>query len=1144
MLVDPTAGIIYDLKTNENTKLMRLGNEGRSTATTIISFAILQSLHDNGIPPHMQKVLSFTDNRQDASLQAGHFNDFITLSRIRSAIYQALLSAPGNQLTIDNIAASVFQQLGLQETEYARNPSPDPSWPDTENEKALKDYLLIRIIYDLKRGWRYNTPNLEQCGLLDINYEKLEAFASADHFWNEMTLLKDFSPAQRAFFIMHILNYFRTSYAFDYYRLDEGNLEELEGRLKNRLDTNKTWSLDQNEEIDSPAYLVTQRPGRTRKKIYTASVGPRSYLGKFIRKQFRDNNLEQLHGEELTVFIEKLLEILYRGNYLSRTRIEGEVTTTGYRLRMDKVIWKAGNGTVRPDELRLTTYRKIEVLPNEFFKRLYQIDYKLYHKTLTGREHTGQIKTEDRKERENDFREGEISALFCSPTMELGINIASLNVVHMRNVPPNPANYAQRSGRAGRSGQAALVFTYCSYFSPHDRNYFNNSGQMVSGTVVPPRLDLVNEELIYSHLNAFILMELGLSALHNSVRDIIDLDIITLPIKENIKLYIAEQLNQLKVNIIPDFKKTIKDIYPSISSSWWFSDEWLEQKYQKFFANLDSAFGRWRNLYRHAQQLIENAKIVLMDPKITATNPLRTDALRQQRIGMRQRDLLLNELADTDKNNSEFYVFRYLASEGFLPGYNFTRLPMRAYLGMREKGEFISRSRFLALNEFGPKNVIYHDGSKFRIERMNITDAEMRLHSMKVSNSTGYIFLDDEGKGVNNDPFTNTPLRGDTEVRMASNLLELSEAQGYPQERISCEEEERSRQGYEIEKFFSIPKGMDSVRKITLSSDGTPLINMYFGPAARLVEINKKWRISKEDEGFAIGKATGIWKQKKEMENPNPSDPASKVQLYTWDTADIIYIQPVEALDLPYEGVITLTYALKRAIERLFQIEENEIDAWIMGKKESSNILIFEAAEGSLGILSQIIENTNLLRKVFTEAYKVCHFDPATRTDTKPGEPKASYDNLLSYYNQPMHDVIDRHSVKGALELLMICTPDSSSTAGNTDEQFRYLLDKLDKSSSTEEKFVRYLYNNGIRLPDKTQVNIPGYYVNADFVYTENQALIFCDGSVHDVDSVQEDDRHKRQLLRDAGYDVIEWHYTEPIEKLVERRKDIFRKVR
>ena len=55
--------------------------------------------------------------------------------------------------------------------------------------------------------------------------------------------------------------------------------------------------------------------------------------------------------------------------------------------------------------------------------------------------------------------------------------------------------------------------------------------------------------------------------------------------------------------------------------------------------------------------------------------------------------------------------------------------------------------------------------------------------------------------------------------------------------------------------------------------------------------------------------------------------------------------------------------------------------------------------------------------------------------------------------------------------------------------------------------------------------------------------LIFCDGSVHDEETVQQEDRHKRDLLRDAGYDVIEWHYSEPLETLVTRRKDVFRKV-
>jgi len=45
-----------------------------------------------------------------------------------------------------------------------------------------------------------------------------------------------------------------------------------------------------------------------------------------------------------------------------------------------------------------------------------------------------------------------LPALFCSPTMELGVDISALDAVYMRNVPPTPANYAQRSGRAGVAG--------------------------------------------------------------------------------------------------------------------------------------------------------------------------------------------------------------------------------------------------------------------------------------------------------------------------------------------------------------------------------------------------------------------------------------------------------------------------------------------------------------------------------------------------------------------------------------------------------------------------------------------------------------------------------------------------------------------
>ena len=60
----------------------------------------------------------------------------------------------------------------------------------------------------------------------------------------------------------------------------------------------------------------------------------------------------------------------------------------------------------------------------------------------------------------------------------------------------------------------------------------------------------------------------------------------------------------------------------------------------------------------------------------------------------------------------------------------------------------------------------------------------------------------------------------------------------------------------------------------------------------------------------------------------------------------------------------------------------------------------------------------------------------------------------------------------------------------------------------------------------------------------DNPVIIFVDGSVHDRPDVQADDLKKRSLLIESGYDVVVWHYSERLEDLMKRRKDIFTKVK
>lgn len=1153
LLIDFTAGVVYDQKTNENTKLMRLGNEGRSTATTITSFNIIKALNLNDIPAPNQKLLSFTDNRQDASLQAGHFNDFLMVGRLRSALYHALKDAPNNELDIDNISEHVFKKINLKESEYARNPSIDPEWPDVSNVKALKDYLQLRLLYDLKRGWRYNTPNLEQCALLNIDYFRLDEIVADDKLFAQLNIFDSITPQQRKEYIVQILNFFRTSYAFEYYKITDKK-EETEESLKNKLHDEKLWSLDLNEKIETPYFLTTKPAGKTNYDVFVASIGHLSYLGRYIKRLYKKHGLEEIKGELLNEYIEQVCYVLEKRTLLTSKTVRGRtskgpVEVKGYRLNIDIVRWKLGDGiNVLNDDVRVASFRELQSTPNTFFKKFYQQQFSQFERQLEGKEHTGQLTNEQRIKREDDFRKGSIATLFCSPTMELGIDIRELNVVHMRNVPPNPANYAQRSGRAGRSGQAALVFTYCSNGSPHDRSYFADNAKMVAGVVSPPKIDLSNKELIATHFNAFLLMKLGLSSMSTSVQDVLQVDRMPeIPFKSDIKAYIIDQLQQFATSWTYEFLQTLEKSTPVHNTSW-FTSDWLAQLANGWLIRFDSAFDRWRMLYRNANDLIIKSRAIVDDPTIKSDNPKKRRARRDEAIGLRQKSLLINDSNRSFGNDSEFYLFRYLAAEGFLPGYNFTRLPIRTFLGRRDKdqGEFISRPRFVALKEFGPNNLIYHNGGKFRIHKMQLPLAEVMTETMKVSLETGYAFLNEAAQVANNDPITHTELNGQKKVALHHSVLALSESDARPQERISCEEEERTSLGFEIDQYFAFSGTIDQTKQLSILNNSEPLLNLIYDQSASLIQLNKKWKVSKSEEnpGFAIGRASGRWLKAEEINNPDPDDAPTYVQLYTTDTADILYLQPVRELGLSESGVITLAYAIKRGIEREFQIEEGEIGVWILGPSESRNILIYESSEGSLGVLSQLML-PKILRQVFEHAYEICHFDLSTRLDNRPDMPRASYDDLLSYYNQRHHELIDRFAVKEALEMLLNAQLEGRQNDKTYSEQYHFLLKQVDINSSTERKLLHYLYNNGLALPDRAQMDIPGIYTNVDFVYKTNSGytLVFCDGSVHDKEEVKAKDKEKRQACIDAGHDVIEWHYTEPLESLVQRRKDIFSKI-
>ena len=367
----------------------------------------------------------------------------------------------------------------------------------------------------------------------------------------------------------------------------------------------------------------------------------------------------------------------------------------------------------------------------------------------------------------------------------------------------------------------------------------------------------------------------------------------------------------------------------------------------------------------------------------------------------------------------------------------------------------------------------------------------------------------------------------------------MSESRAEQIDRISCEEEERVSRGFELRTYFSVDGGqLERVCKATARTSENSLLNLRYIPAARLVHVNYKWR-SQKSEGFPMGMVSGDWRSSIPAEGSNITEQFRLVKIWTSNLADALYIEPVQPLGLKPDGVITLQHALKRAIESVFQVEPSEIGVVTIGDPESPNILLYEAAEGSLGILSQFVEDIAVFHNVVQQAINICCYD-----DPKYKGP-ASYNDLLSYYNQRDHKVIDRHLIKDALEKLLVCSIEiqANQSFNSYDDHYENISRNIDPTSSTERKFIDYLYANGLRLPDAAQKRVEGIYVQPDFYY-EPRIWVFCDGTPHDDPTVMADDQAKRQAIIAQGDEVWVYYYKDNLAEKVTARPDIFRRVR
>lgn len=121
-------------------------------------------------------------------------------------------------------------------------------------------------------------------------------------------------------------------------------------------------------------------------------------------------------------------------------------------------------------------------------------------------EHTGLLERKAREIVERDFKNrtkfNAPNALVATSTLEMGIDIGSLQMAFNTSVPPTPASFLQRVGRAGRSSGTALIVNFATSRA-HDQYYFAEPTEMMAGEVSAPGCYLEALEILRRHYFAF-----------------------------------------------------------------------------------------------------------------------------------------------------------------------------------------------------------------------------------------------------------------------------------------------------------------------------------------------------------------------------------------------------------------------------------------------------------------------------------------------------------------------------------------------------------------------------------------------------------------------------------------------------------------
>ncbi len=464
---------------------------GDFALSAVVTDALYQNLPEKqdawNTPGRGRRLLAFSDNRQDAAFFAPYLQRTNQEIRIRWAIMRVFNEGAGGQRT-NRLTSNVHEWLSGARTFVDRDGKV------FGNDDDFQDYLRGKIAAEfcLPTGRR---TSLEALGLVRVSLDKEKLSQAAIAF--RPSLPEVLKPQAEA--------------------LLEALVETVRrARCITRpsnvaLDDSFIWGEDH-----AKRNLRVALTGADQKNVRFNWLPSQNDAGRIFANRRSHFLKQQLKIDDVDIVLRSAFQSLIGAGLL----VQDQKQPGAFLVDVNNLVFSDGrktplhrcrkcglrqfinvsNGctTFRCDgalETLSETEREREQEEGHYFARYLQPHYS----GMVVKEHTAAINNRIREQLEREFKDGQVSLLSCSTTMELGVDIGELEAVVCRNVPPGIQNYQQRTGRAGRRAQAAPVSVTIAQNRNYDQSVFSETESYLRLDPRTPFVHLGNERLFRRH---------------------------------------------------------------------------------------------------------------------------------------------------------------------------------------------------------------------------------------------------------------------------------------------------------------------------------------------------------------------------------------------------------------------------------------------------------------------------------------------------------------------------------------------------------------------------------------------------------------------------------------------------------------------